>query len=283
MTKPWLRLYRAAINKPKVGRLTLEERGFWVSLLMLSDDDGVLPGEDDVSWAARISGTDAISFMCRFVEYGLVTRDVTEGVTVYRLHDWDEHQHKSDADPTAADRKRRQREREKAQKSAVTRDSHGSHGRGHASVTRTDTDTDTDKTLTSFVSVEPEVKASRSRSLPSDFKMPPQWINDAETARKKAGKPPIDLFTEGERFVNHFVANGKAMKDWRRAWLNWATSPYVDQLNRGANNGRSQRPGFTDTMRDIAGEIRAAEARSIGGGGVPAPGAGGRGVGDVED
>lgn len=281
MTRPWLRLYRSAINNPKVGRLFLEERGFWVSLLMLSDDEGNLPDEGDLAWACRVGESDAIRLLGVMSRNGLVTRYVTEGVTKLRLHDWDEHQRSSDHDVSGAERQRRFRERQKAQKSAVPDAVEDRNALRNASVTLPDTDTDTDKTLTSFVgnAVEPK---RRSRSLPEDFKMPPQWISDAEAARKKAGKAPIDLFSEGTRFVNHFVANGKAMKDWRRAWLNWATSPYVDQLS-GGRNARGSKQGFTDTMRDIAGEIRAAEARSLGGGGLPAPGAGGGGVGDGED
>lgn len=119
-------------------------KGFWVSCLMLSDDDGALPSIEDIGWALRLDPSEATSLMTELEMSRLVTRDVTGNVTLYRLHDWHEHQYKSDADPTAKDRKQRQREREKAQKSNVTRDVTHGHDQCHAPVTRTDTDTDTD-------------------------------------------------------------------------------------------------------------------------------------------
>jgi len=269
MAKPWVRLYRDAILKPKVGRLTLEERGFWASLLMLSDDDGTLPSEEDVAWAARVSETEVIGLMSRLVTAGLVTRDSHDGVTTYRLHDWGDHQHASDADPTARERKQRQREREKAQKSAVTRDVTV----GHENVTRTDTDTDTDtdKKDTSLRSVAREgdepappvvekhqraSKAPAGSSWPPDAVIPDDWVRDAEAARARAGKTQIDLEPEAERFANHFAANGKRMKDWRRAWLNWATSPYVDQL-KGAGNG--SRIGAKSQLEQLADIVRSGQ------------------------
>lgn len=280
MTRPWLRLYRSAINNPKVGRLGLEERGFWVSLLMLSDDEGNLPDEGDLAWACRVGESDAIRLLDVMSRNGLVTRYVTEGVTKLRLHDWDEHQRSSDHDVSGAERQRRFRERQKAQKSAVPVVSEDRNALRNGPVTPPDTDTDTDKTLTSFVADKP--KAKRGTSLPDGFVLPDEWIEAAIAARERQGKRDIPYQAEAERFVNHFVANGKAMKDWRRAWLNWATSPYVDQLS-GGRNARGSKQGFTDTMRDIAGEIRAAEAKAVGGGGLPAPGAGRGGVGDGED
>lgn len=287
MSKPWVRLYRDAILKPKVGKLALDDLGFWAACLMLSDDDGNLPSVSDLAWQLRLN--DEViekGYLASLIRNGLVTRYVTDGVTKYRLHDWDTHQRLSDYDVSGAERQKRFRERQKVQKSAVPDPVTDRNALRHASVTLPDTDTDTDKTLTSFVSVQPVVpdapRAKRGTSLPADFVMPSVWVRDGEALRQKQGKRAIDLEAEAERFVNHFVANGKPMKDWRRAWLNWATSPYVDQLSKGANNGRA-RAGFTDTMRDIAGEIRDAEARAGRGGGVPSPGAGGRDLGDGED
>lgn len=33
--------------------------------------------------------------------------------------------------------------------------------------------------------------------------------------------PSVDLVTETEKFIDHFSANGKPMKDWDAAWRNW--------------------------------------------------------------
>jgi hypothetical protein len=264
MAKPWVRLYRDAINNPKVGRLTLEERGFWMTLLMISDDDGWLPEDDDLAWKARVTECETSSMVQVMLRHGLVTRDVTNRSRL-RLHDWDQHQHASDADPTARERKQRQREREKSQKSAVTRDV----TTGHANVTRTDTDTDTDtdKKDTSLRSVaregdgpalrvveksQPTSRAPAGSSWSPDAVIPDDWVRDAEAARARAGKTQIDLEPEAERFANHFAANGKRMKDWRRAWLNWATSPYVDQLKGAGNGSRTGAKSQLEQLADIA-------------------------------
>jgi hypothetical protein len=114
----------------------------------------------------------------------------------------------------------------------------------------------------------------RGTALAGDFVMPLEWIEDGLRARERQGKCRIDLGPEAERFVNHFVANGKAMKDWRRTWLNWATSPFVDQL-KGKSNGTR----LGNTIRDIAREIGDAEARADGGGDLSADGEGGDDLG----
>ncbi len=152
--RPWLRLYRDAIKNPKIGRLTLEGMGFWVALLMLSEDDGTLPPEEDISWHLRLTHEEVEKHLAEMVRQGLVTGDVTDMSRVtsrgmsrsYKLHDWEEHQCISDADRTARDRKQRQREREKSQKSAVTRDvtdmSRVTSRTGHGDVTRTESESD---------------------------------------------------------------------------------------------------------------------------------------------
>jgi len=269
MAKPWVRLYRDAILKPKVGRLTLEQIGFWSACLMLSDDDGSLPSHEDIAWQLRIQDGEAFEFVTTLERNGLVTRYVTEGVTKWRLHDWDTHQRKSDHDDSGAERQRKFRETQKAQKSADLPPVTERNALRNEPVTLpdTDTDTDTDKKDTSLRSVAREVaepapsvvekhqrasKAPSGSSWPPDAVIPDDWVRDAEAARARAGKTQIDLEPEAERFANHFAANGKRMKDWRRAWLNWATSPYVDQLKGSGNGSRTGTKSQLEQLADIA-------------------------------
>jgi len=276
MAKPWVRLYRDAILKPKVGKLSMADLGFWSACLMLSDDDGVLPSMDDIAWQLRLEVEIVRNFhMERMISNGLVTRYVTEGVTKYRLHDWDTHQRKSDHDDSGAERQRKFREAQKAQKSADSPPVTERNALRNEPVTLpdtdTDTDTDTDKKDTSLRSVaregdgpalrvveksQPTSKAPAGSSWPPDAVIPDDWVRDAEAARARAGKSQIDLEPEAERFANHFAANGKRMKDWRRAWLNWATSPYVDQL-KGAGNG--PRTGAKSQLEQLADIVRSGQ------------------------
>jgi hypothetical protein len=269
MAKPWVRLYRDAILKPKVGRLTLEQIGFWSACLMLSDDDGSLPSHEDIAWQLRLDEGHVSDLLVSLIRNGLVTRYVTEGVTRCRLHDWDTHQRKSDHDDSGAERQRKFREAQKAQKSADSPPVTERNALRNEPVTLpdTDTDTDTEKNRTSLRSVAREAdepapsvvekhqRASRApagSSWPPDAVIPVDWVRDAEAARARAGKAQIDLEPEAERFANHFAANGKRMKDWRRAWLNWATSPYVDQLKGSGNGSRTGAKSQLEQLADIA-------------------------------
>lgn len=289
MTKPWLRLYRDALNNPKIGTLGFEATGMWAICLMLSDDEGNLPDEAGIAWASRYHIDAVTELMALLLRNGLVTR-YGNG---YRLHDWAQHQRNSDYDTSGAERQKRWRENQKAQKSAVPDPVTECNALRNASVTLPDTDTDTEKNRTSLRSVTREgdelastgvvkpqraSKAPGGSSWPADAVIPDQWIADAAAARARAGKVPLALEAEAERFANHFAANGKRMKDWRRAWLNWATSPYVDQL-KGAGNAKGK-PGRGSVMRDIAGEIRAAEKADGRGGDLPLAGAGRDDLGD---
>jgi hypothetical protein len=246
VAKPWIRLYRDALNNPKIGTLGLEATGMWAICLMLSDDEGVLPDDKGIAWASRYHIDAVTEMMAILLRNGLVTR-YGNG---YKLHDWSQHQRASDYDVSGAERQKRFRENQKAQKSAVT----DSNALRNEPVTLPDTDTDTDKILPSVVSrasgsvVVRDLAAPvprRAKALPPDFVIPFTWITDAISLREGQGKGAINYGAEAERFVNHFVANGKVMKDWRRAWLNWATSPYVDKLNQGGSNGKPNRAGET--------------------------------------
>ena len=145
MAKPWLRLYRDALYKPKVGRLSLEEKGFWAVCLMASDDEGGLPSIPDLAWTLRLTEQEVSALMLTLDRNGLVTRYVTGNVTKYVLHDWDEHQRKSDHDDSAAERQRKWRERQKAEKTAIVEPVTDRNALRNGPVTPLDTDTDTDK------------------------------------------------------------------------------------------------------------------------------------------
>lgn len=59
-------------------------------------------------------------------------------------------------------------------------------------------------------------QAKRAHKLPAD------WMPKPETVTAiRAELPNVDLSTEHRKFSDHFVANGKPMKDWDAAWRNW--------------------------------------------------------------
>jgi hypothetical protein len=92
--------------------------------------------------------------------------------------------------------------------------------------------------------------------LPDDFVVPDAWIEDATAERINHNRPPIrDLQLEATKFVNRNVAKGTTMVNWRRAFLNWCLSPYIDQdqdTGRPAGNRKSKRGALVNTALAFA-------------------------------
>src|SRR4051812_17708549 len=85
-------------------------------------------------------------------------------------------------------------------------------------------------------------------SIATDWKL---TSADCDYARGK-GWPDERITTEGERFHNHYLANGEARKSWPACWRNWVTSKYQNG-NGGQHNGRAGRPAPKDDPRSIRG------------------------------
>lgn len=244
-SKPWVRLYRDAISRPKVGRLSFSQLGFWAACLMLSDDEGVLPSVKDMAWTLRTVEPDIEGFLGILMSNGLVTRYVTDGVTFHRLHDWDEHQRKSDHDESGASRQRAWRERQKALKSADPVTVTDRNALRNAPVTLPDTDTEKNKKeLTSFVpkkTVTPETKVERKGSRwPSEAVVPDDWFDLALDARARAGLPPVDVRVQAELFQNYWASKSGAAAtklDWKKTWINWCLNAKENGHGNRKNTG----------------------------------------------
>jgi hypothetical protein len=270
VARPWLRLYRSALNSPKVQQLGLEGVGFWANCLMAADDDGYLP--EALAWSLRLSEDVAAKWLDTLARHGLVTRDSHGNghAARYRMHDWETHQHQSDTDPTAAERKRRQRQ--KAQETAnrvtenVTRDA-------SVTVTRTDTDTDTEKNREERKREEREQvrsalcdinqpaskakKPERGSRWPVDAVVPDEWQQAAAEARQRAGQRPVDMRHEVAKFCHYWTspdAKNPTKKDWRLAFINWILKA------NGAANGHAKpsgQHGATSTAGEVFGRLYA--------------------------
>lgn len=81
---------------------------------------------------------------------------------------------------------------------------------------------------------------------PSDAVVSDDWIREGEMRRVEHGLPPARLRLEAERFANYWAAKSGApatKTDWRRTWLNWATS------TKGAGNGQREESTHEQTER----------------------------------
>lgn len=256
MAKPWLRLYREAIHRPKVGRMKLEEIGFWSACLMMSNDEGLLPDIGDIAWTLRLDDWLVTTHLEALERNGLVTRYVTGNVTKWHLHDFAEHQRKSDHDESGAERQRKFREAKKAQESAISALVTNSNALRNGPVTLPDTDTDTEeekkKEVEGRVTAPPK---SRGTTWPPDAVVPELWIEEGEAVLSLAGREK-DLRIEAIKFQNHWASktgSDATKKDWKRTWLNWCLSEYGDRKN-GKSNGQH---GKTSAAAEVFGSLYA--------------------------
>lgn len=87
----------------------------------------------------------------------------------------------------------------------------------------------------------------KSTKLPQDFVVPPDWIAEAETERKRLGMPLANLPAEAVKFANHHTSQPEAMwsLDWRKAWMNWALRAFGEKPNgngKHVGNGHDAAP-----------------------------------------
>lgn len=208
MAQEWLRLYRSAVNNPKIQRLGLEAVGFWCNLLCLSDDDGNLKPVKDIAWAMRLDETVTETFLVTFQRNGLV--DTLEDGSL-RLHDWDDHQFRSD---NSTDRVRKFRSKQRV-----------SSGETFQPVSGNVSETPQNRTEQNRVCVAPERSPpKRATRWDASDPIPPEWLAEANQIRTKASLSPVDPALEAARFVDFWAAkSGKdaTKADWHATWRNW--------------------------------------------------------------
>ena len=89
----WFRYYHAALDHPKVGKLTDAQFRTWVGVLCVAcRGDGALPPIVDLAFSLRLLPKDAAKRVDVLVAAGLVDRDGEK----LRPHNWDIRQFKSD-------------------------------------------------------------------------------------------------------------------------------------------------------------------------------------------
>lgn len=96
MTQPWFRFYRAALHNPKVLRLTDKLHRAWVNLLCCTDDDGYLPGAEDIALILRQPRKAASVTLGHLIVAGFFVQEGQGEESRIRAHDWSDHQKRSD-------------------------------------------------------------------------------------------------------------------------------------------------------------------------------------------
>src|SRR5262245_33674221 len=91
----WFRFYDEAVNDPKVQRLPGELFKSWVNLLCLaSQNDGILPAIEDISFALRLSLPKVERLLEDLCQRELI--DDGGGTGALRPHNWNGRQYQSD-------------------------------------------------------------------------------------------------------------------------------------------------------------------------------------------
>lgn len=98
-------------------------------------------------------------------------------------------------------------------------------------------------------------RSSRKVSISADWK---PTDTDREYARTK-GWLDSRIDAEGERFHNHYLANGEARKSWPASWRKWVTSPFQNGGQGGAlhvrSSGQPAKYGLAEAFAEIRSEL----------------------------
>lgn len=219
MSRPqsrWWRAYDAALENPKVQRLSDKLFRTWFNVLCIAcRNGGVIPPNADAAFLLRLSDAETRARLNALCDAGLL--DVFDNVM--KPHDWDEMQFQSDVSSP-----RVKRFRERHRNVSETPDETAPY---------TETETDTDRT--SLRSVEPAAKkpiAKRATRLPADW-TPSE--TDRQFAKSRGfSESSIDLETQKIRNWSASAPKGACL-DWPRRWENWILQA---QPRAGPNRGR---------------------------------------------
>ena len=259
-TMPWFRMWTSVLHDRKVQQLPDMVDGVniikgWINLLCLTrEHNGILPCNEDIAYALRLSDDQVTVLLQVLTDRGLLEED--DGKIA--PHNWSGRQPVSDTDPTTVERSRRYRERQKANKN----NSHGDHHKPvtrddtdrHAFVTgverdsESDTDSDSDKSrkdseqnLETLESRKKQSVSALPRTTPSELtlqnpepakrskkasRLSEDWQpteRNVKYARLK-GLTTEEIQKEAEKFKAHFLAKSgprALMLDWNQAWNEW--------------------------------------------------------------
>ena len=93
-----------------------------------------------------------------------------------------------------------------------------------------------------------EARARATRWRDEDT-VPTEWM---QWAQDELGMTPAQTYEQRDRFVDHFLANGKTMKRWESAWRNWCRRSLTDFAPRPKSNGRPETSAERHTRRVMA-------------------------------
>jgi hypothetical protein len=209
----WFKFHHDALNDPKVQRLPGDLFKAWVNLLCLASQQparGSLPPVEDCAFALRLDVLAMADLANQLANAGLLEQEPGG----YSIHNWNGRQYDkpSDAPERVSERVRKHRER-----------------KSNADVTpmkRPGNATDTDTERETEQSIGADAPKSTVKAMPRNgraHQIDPEFAisSNVQAWADKQGYSALKVERERQKFVNHFVANGGAKKDWDRTFMNW--------------------------------------------------------------
>lgn len=199
----WFRFYDAALDDPKVQRLTPEHFRLWVNLLCLANrNEGQLPKPEDAAFSLRMP----------VAEYGQMLRDLVQAGLfdkcggTWEPHNWAFRQFKSDV---SNERVKRYRDRKRNAECNVTETASESD-------TESDTDSETEQREEGASAPAPQ-PTKRGARIPEDWSV-------SEAGRAFAVGLSLDPDAVAAAFVDYWkAASGATARklDWDAAYRTW--------------------------------------------------------------
>ena len=85
-------------------------------------------------------------------------------------------------------------------------------------------------------------KRARATGWRDEDTVPTEWMQWAQDELKMT---PAQTYAQRDRFVDHFIATGKTMKNWKAAWRNWCRRALSDFAPRSSPNGNGGPPAMS--------------------------------------
>lgn len=113
MSNHWFRFYNAALNNPKVQKLSGDLFKAWINILCVTSQCDAIPNVTELCFYLRVTEDECHKIISELLTAGLI-HEKNKG---YIPHDWDEMQYKSD---TSTERMKRHRDKKRDGNGDVT-------------------------------------------------------------------------------------------------------------------------------------------------------------------